>query len=147
MPVPGQGNTREQQVTLLSNHILAKLTPKFGAKVADQYSQSFLQFAKAHPNITASQAYVGWFLVTSKINSKLGKAIAAELGASGQFTKDALASLGPAFGKFDIFNGINFGNWLMRGGEILIGVVLIGVGVAKLTGTQNIISKIAKVPL
>ena len=33
--------------------------------------------------------------------------------------------------------------WVLRIGEIILGVVLIGVGVAKLTGTDNIIMKAA----
>lgn len=40
---------------------------------------------------------------------------------------------------------INFNNWFIRVGEIILGIVLIGVGVAKLTGTANAISRIAKV--
>jgi hypothetical protein len=36
-------------------------------------------------------------------------------------------------------------NWFIRIGEILLGIVLIGVGVAKLTGTTNLISKALKV--
>jgi hypothetical protein len=33
--------------------------------------------------------------------------------------------------------------WVLRLGEIILGVVLIGVGVAKLTGTDNIVMKAA----
>ncbi len=40
---------------------------------------------------------------------------------------------------------INAGNWLIRVGEIVLGIVLIGVGVAKLTGATNVVSKLAKV--
>jgi hypothetical protein len=43
----------------------------------------------------------------------------------------------------DWLHGINLGGWLLRVGEILLGVVLIGVGVAKLTGTDNFIMKAA----
>jgi hypothetical protein len=38
----------------------------------------------------------------------------------------------------------NIQSWLIRIGEILLGIVLLGVGVAKLTGTTNAIAKIAK---
>lgn len=34
--------------------------------------------------------------------------------------------------------------WMIRIGEILLGIVLIGIGIAKLTGTTNAIAKIAK---
>jgi hypothetical protein len=43
----------------------------------------------------------------------------------------------------DVFHGINFGNWILRIGEIILGVVLIGVGIAKLTGTDNVVGKVA----
>jgi hypothetical protein len=35
-------------------------------------------------------------------------------------------------------------SWLIRIGEILLGLVLVGVGVAKLTGTANVISSAVK---
>jgi hypothetical protein len=40
---------------------------------------------------------------------------------------------------------INAGNWIIRVSEILLGIVLIGVGLAKLTGTTNVVSRFAKV--
>ena len=40
---------------------------------------------------------------------------------------------------------IDAGNWIIRISEILVGIVLIGVGLAKLTGASNVVSKIAKV--
>lgn len=45
----------------------------------------------------------------------------------------------------DVFHGLNLSTWILRIGEILLGVVLIGVGVAKLTGAENVVSKAAKV--
>ena len=43
----------------------------------------------------------------------------------------------------DLFHGLNVGGLVLRIGEIILGVVLIGVGVAKLTGTDNFIMKAA----
>jgi hypothetical protein len=45
----------------------------------------------------------------------------------------------------DLLHGFNWGNWILRIGEILLGAVLIGVGVAKLTGADNLISTALKV--
>jgi hypothetical protein len=45
----------------------------------------------------------------------------------------------------DLFGQFNAGNWFIRISEILLGIVLIGVGVAKLTGAPNAISTFAKV--
>lgn len=38
----------------------------------------------------------------------------------------------------------NIRTWMIRIGEILLGIVLVGVGVAKLTGTTNVIAKAVK---
>lgn len=43
-----------------------------------------------------------------------------------------------------LFN-FNATEWLIRIGEIVLGLVLVGVGLAKLTGVQNKISEVAKV--
>lgn len=40
--------------------------------------------------------------------------------------------------------GTNYETLILRVGEILLGIVLIGVGVAKITGTENVISTAAK---
>lgn len=43
--------------------------------------------------------------------------------------------------KSELAHGFNWSNWLLRGGEILLGLVLIGVGLAHITGQENTISK------
>jgi hypothetical protein len=42
-----------------------------------------------------------------------------------------------------IFHGVHVENWFIRVAEVLLGVVLIGIGIAKLTGTDNFIMKAA----
>jgi hypothetical protein len=44
----------------------------------------------------------------------------------------------------DIFKGLNLSNILLRVGEILLGLVLLGVGIAHMTGTENVLSNAAK---
>lgn len=44
----------------------------------------------------------------------------------------------------DALGGFNIGSWFIRIGEILLGLVLIGVGVARITGAENAISKVVK---
>lgn len=46
--------------------------------------------------------------------------------------------LGDPLGKF------NLAAWFLRVGEILLGLILVGVGVAKLTGTTNVVSQLVK---
>jgi len=38
----------------------------------------------------------------------------------------------------------NIRSWMIRIGEILLGIVLVGVGVAKLTGSTNAVAKLVK---
>jgi hypothetical protein len=73
--------------------------------------------------------------------------------ASGEQPGGPQSNLGGAItnpGKFiagtaasEFFHGINLSGWLLRVGELILGVVLIGVGIAKLTGTDNVIMKAA----
>lgn len=44
----------------------------------------------------------------------------------------------------DLFHGLNLPGILLRIGEVLLGIVLIGVGLAKITGADNVINKAAK---
>lgn len=41
----------------------------------------------------------------------------------------------------------NITTWFIRVGEVVLGIVLVAIGVAKLTGVQNTIAKVAKVAL
>lgn len=70
----------------------------------------------------------GWKPPTDSVGKALEQDAAGTLG-----------SIVDPIGKF------NVGGWFVRIGEILLGIVLIGVGVAKLTGAGNVISKVAKV--
>lgn len=47
----------------------------------------------------------------------------------------------------EVIGKFNVSGWLLRIGEIILGVVLVGVGVAKLTGTTNAVAKAVKVKL
>lgn len=40
----------------------------------------------------------------------------------------------------DLFHGLNLQNLILRVGEIILGIVLVGVGIAKLTGAANVVS-------
>lgn len=49
-----------------------------------------------------------------------------------------------SLGARDLFHGLDLGNVLLRIGEVLLGIVLVGVGVAKLTGTTNFVASAVK---
>jgi hypothetical protein len=47
----------------------------------------------------------------------------------------------------DTLGGFNLGSWFLRIGEILLGLVLVGVGVARITGVQNAVASVVKTKL
>jgi hypothetical protein len=72
----------------------------------------------------------GW-----KAPTGLAGNIANAVSSSAGKVKDAI---GDPLGKF------NLAGWFIRVGEILLGLILVGVGVAKLTGTSNVVSQLVK---
>jgi hypothetical protein len=54
---------------------------------------------------------------------------------------------GPASAAHEILGGVDITGWFVRIGEVLLGLVLLGVGVAKLTGSTNVIAKAVKAKL
>lgn len=65
--------------------------------------------------------------------------------AGGKLIKSAESAVGSTASSAFTSTLKNFPweNWILRVGEILLGIVLIGVGVAKLSGTDNFIMKAA----
>lgn len=78
-----------------------------------------------YPSLAAADSAA---TVTQKSNQTVGGSLKA--GAS---------SIVP-----DILGGLNLGNLILRIGEVILGVVLVGVGMAKITGAENLISKALK---
>ena len=66
----------------------------------------------------------------------------APAGIPGQ-VENIIEPVNPA----NILGNVDVKAWLIRIGQILLGIVLIGVGVAKLSGIENVIAKAAKVAL
>lgn len=46
--------------------------------------------------------------------------------------------------KKDVLGGLDLNQLFLRIGEAILGIVLIAVGIAKLTGTANVVSKLVK---
>lgn len=106
-------------------------------------------------------SYHGWQVVMGPFGSKqLAEkavppsglnAVGQIAGAAGQLAKTTPAGaigIGAVSGVAgltgDVFKGLNLGSWFLRIGEILLGLVLIGVGIARITGIQNVVSDLAK---
>lgn len=64
-------------------------------------------------------------------------------GTVGTAAKDATGAVVDTVKK-DFLGGLDLNQLFLRIGEALLGIVLIAVGIAKLTGTANVVSKLVK---
>ena len=78
----------------------------------------------------------------NKANNPGWKAPTSLVGAAKNLVNDVTSGVTDSL---DPFKGLNLSAWFIRIAEILLGLVLIGVGAAKLTGAENLLSKIPKV--
>lgn len=78
----------------------------------------------------------GWKAPTDNISDQITNTITSVPSDAATGAADAV--------KHSILGGVDIQAWFVRIGEILLGIVLIGVGIAKLTGTTNLIAKAAK---
>lgn len=77
----------------------------------------------------------GWVKPTNFLSS---------LGNTPDLAAGSAEGIGNAVeGKFGLTDE-NIRSWFIRIGEVLLGIVLIGVGIAKLTGTTNAIANVVK---
>lgn len=114
---------------------LLRRDPKWGPKYADAYAN----YVKAHPGHTP---YEELMLFVSEITAKgIAKVTQETSGLLGQIPQAAAKG---AENAINTLGGFNLTSWFLRIGEILLGLVLIGVGIARLTGAQNAISKVVK---
>lgn len=111
-------------------------------------SDAYIAYMQHHPGADPKKVYettVRQLAVIAGLGQTIGGAIgtgATIIGKAGP-----AAGVGVAKASQDIFHGLNLGGLLMRVGEVVLGIVLIGVGLAKITGAANVISKIVKVPV
>lgn len=59
-------------------------------------------------------------------------------GTPGQPTQSGLAAIG------DFFSKLGEASTWVRVGEVVLGIVLLGIGIARITGTGNVVSQIVK---
>ena len=88
-----------------------------------------------------------YFFVSLQAAQKFanGHGGSASIPGVNQALNNANAGIGTASGAAqDVFKGLNLGSWLLRIGEIVLGIVLVGVGIARITGLQNAVSQVAK---
>lgn len=96
----------------------------------------------AGPFSTQQQAQ-SWSPKPLGIKDWVAAGIAGVVAGAGNEPNPATA-VGVGNAAADALGGFNIGSWFIRIGEILLGLVLIGVGVARITGAENAISKVVK---
>lgn len=82
------------------------------------------------------------FYNTNKNANPGWRAPTSIIGAAKNLGGDAIDAV---TSTVDPFKGLNLSGWFIRIAEILLGLVLIGVGAAKITGVENALSKLPKV--
>lgn len=134
-PTPGHGQKMPTDRDEGYYESLLRADPKWGAQYADAYAK----YVTVHPGHTA---YQNLMLFVGEITAKgIAKVISETTQLEGQIPGAAAKG---AENAINVLGGFNIGNWFIRIGEILLGLVLVGVGIARLTGAQNAISKIVK---
>lgn len=108
-------------------------------QLATQFRAYALQQHALHPELSVQQI-LSMFTATA-----LGGALVTGIGQTGTVVGQVPGAA--AKGAEEAFKGLNLGSWILRIGEILLGIVLVGVGVARITGAQNAVSKIVKTRL
>lgn len=124
--------------------LLEQKYPGWLSGTHETLADAFIAYMRKHPNANPAQVYMTVVGQLNKI-AHLNQTIAGQISTGATI----LGIAGPAAGtgvakaaqNIDTFHGLNLGNLLVRLGEIILGVVLVGVGVAKVTGTANVVSK------
>ena len=118
------------------NHVIAAMNAKGDKQLAIQFRQYALQTHSQHPELSVQQ------LLSAFVATELAGAVSTGIGQTGTILGQVPGAA--AKGAENAFHGLNLGSWFLRIGEILLGIVLVGVGVARITGAQNAVSKIVK---
>jgi hypothetical protein len=146
LPTPTGGTPINVQLTSTNfqadlARFIAQANKQGDHQLAMQFRAYALQQHALHPTLTVQQ------LLSAFVATELGGALSTGIGQTGTLLGQVPGAA--AKGAEDAFKGLNLGNWFMRIGEILLGIVLVGVGVARITGAQNAISSFVKtkVPL
>jgi hypothetical protein len=126
--------------------IIAEMNAQGDTKLAETFQTFANQFHSEYPQYTAQQV-LSAFLATelgASLSAGLpiaGQAVGSIPGAAAKGAENAVKNL---TNPLDLLGSFNLGSWFLRIAEILLGLVLVGVGVAKLTGASNFISTAVK---
>lgn len=101
--------------------------------------------AEAHPNSVNFAQKI--FVNALEADYKTALATQSQPGGKNSNLADPNSLIGGITATATAGLNANITSWFIRIGEVVLGIVLVAVGVAKLTGTANVISKAAKVAL
>lgn len=136
MPIPA-GASQNFQGELQA--AIDELNRKGDHQLAQQLRAYALQMHAQHPELTFQQIVQAF--VATDVAGGLGTAIGQTGTILGQVPGAAAKG---AQNAFESLGGFNLSSWFLRIGEILLGIVLVGVGVARITGAQNVVSQLVK---
>jgi hypothetical protein len=124
------------------NRFIAAANAAGDKQLAIQFRQYALQMHAQHPELSVQQ------ILSAFVASGLAGALSTGIGQTGTVLGQlpGAAAKGAA-NAIDTLGGFNLSSWFLRIGEILLGLVLVGVGVARITGVQNAVSKIVRTKL
>jgi hypothetical protein len=147
LPTPTGGTPINTQLTSKNfqqdlQAVVNAANAKGDKELAKQFRAFALQQHALHPGLTVQQ------LLNAFLATELGGALSTGIGQTGTVLGQVPgAAAKGAQNAVDALGGFNLSSWFLRIGEILLGIVLVGVGVARITGAQNAISKIVKTRL
>ena len=150
VPTPsGQLPTASQFTTNMTGNfqndlanIVAQMRAQGDTTLASQFQSFALTYHASNPAYNAQQVLSVY--LAQKLSGSLATGITGAGTALGQIPAAAAKGAADAANTLDPFHGLNLGSWILRIGEILLGIVLVGVGIARITGAQNAISNIVK---
>jgi len=147
MPLPDTGGLTQKQRDEIDQVYQAAIS-----KGDTQLAQDWLVFANEfwpqHPTYSVQQVLDAFLAV--EVGKGLGKGISNVGTLVGSGVPNAAAKAAESLPKVsnpltaiaDFFGALSQANTWIRVAEVVLGVVLLGVGLAHLTGTSNAISKV-----
>ena len=124
------------------NRVIAAMNAKGDKQLATQFRAYALQQHAKHPELSVQQ------LLNAFVALELAGALSTGIGQTGTVLGQVPGAAAKGAEKaVESLGGFNLASWFLRIGEILLGLVLVGVGVARITGAQNAISKVVRTKL
>ena len=146
MLIPGGSTTTSQADQKQIDHYASLLDKKYPGNLSGEsvtLADDYRVYMAAHPEKNPKTVYdtiIYRLKMLGQVPKTIGDAIGAVGTATGQIGKGTVKGLNI---PKDILGGLDLGSMMLRVGEVILGIVLIGVGIAKLTGADNVVSKAA----